>query len=401
MKQTTVFAALAMLLPATCMAQSESIKPVAKTKSRKIFEMNTYGINIRDFVQLPTGKVIFELSRVEDFDRLHELPAILAQLRKDTYFYKDSIDNSTGSLKLDYVINDEKEHREIRFTHYAPEGNMFVTRKGEISKLKTEQDTIKILVHALTGDKDARAGKKKNSVMSKYKWPYDFQVILCLDNFYDLDKVIADSAVLRQAVDTLRSVLTEGMVSNPRRHPSSAVYKTKTKKLLLSHNGLMTSEEFYFHSSISAPAKIVIGCNVGAGLVRHTIAPYAEFAVSYINVWREGEKKNFSYFGLSAAPYFFFEHDAEGGYHVYNNWFINAEVGAIHNVDPHLRDISMGLGYLAVAQGNTFRGTTMKAFVNIHFRNSITISPELIATNNLTQFFPGITVKLFTELQNK
>ncbi len=377
------------------LAQSDYVSAQAKYRSRSKAEQtfNAYEglINIRDFVVLKEGRLILELSDLNDYKDFHNMDSLLERFQKDITFYKDSLrSDPTGNMRIDYAMNTEYGFKKIRVKRYRPDGNMFLNNNGDISRLKFEQDTVRLVIQKFKPG----LGNKKNPCMI----PYSIQATFLLDNYYDVDKVIADHA-LRGIIDTLenrsRNKGTEKMIYS---HPISILYNPYMtgKNIRVYKKTLMTSDNIsYRHPK----RKFDLDVYMGAGLVRNTLATMAEAGFRWNN--RVGNRNNTQdrdFVRLSVAPYFFFGKNIKGEYTVSDNWFINACVGSVYGTNAETwlgPEASFGVGYLAVNNGGYFKGTTMKVFTNLQIRPKFTISPEVIATNNFKQFFPGFTVKVF------
>ena len=127
------------------------------TQTDLVFNISHNYTNIRDFVNISGCQMILELDNVTDFDRLKHLDSILILLRKDIAFYRDSLDANKGANTLiDYVLTEGYDFRQMRFTKHKPQGDMYVNKQGEISILKIEQDTIKIVETGRHGKKVER-----------------------------------------------------------------------------------------------------------------------------------------------------------------------------------------------------------------------------------------------------
>jgi hypothetical protein len=67
----------------------------------------------------------------------------------------------------------------------------------------------------------------------------------------------------------------------------------------------------------------------------------------------------------------------------------NADIGDGENMN-------FGVGYLFARSGGYFKGVTTKVFFNITLmKKGLTLSPELIITNDFREVFPGLTLKVF------
>ena len=394
-------------------AQSQELDEYKKignwSKTEKTFNA-TLLPNFRDFVYLKDGKMILDMINVSDYKYLDKIDSILGQFKKDIAFYKDSLENGTGSVRIDYLINSSREYRQIRFKKHQPEGDIFVNRHGETERLKLDQDSIRILIQGIPGT--LGPGHAKLSFL------HPVQITFVLNNYTDIDKVISERAMLQHAVDTLASVRTAREIKNPYKFPSSCIYrpyttqaafdsfyknfnnyeKYKDRMRFVKFNEILNKEFGQFRTFELASHHVAAYGNIGAGLVRNTLAPSADLGITYINYYRRGDSRSYEFNTLFASSYFFFDRQGDGQFLVSDNWFINIESGSSYDEEMlgvKIRGFSIGAGYLAWEKGNYFKGTTMKVFASVRLMSGIRICPELIATNNFKQIFPGLTFKIF------
>ena len=368
-----------------------------RSKEDKTFDEGFPTINIRDFVYLKNAKMVIELGDVEGFDVLKNLDSLLTDLRNDIAFYKDSLQkNATGNVRIDYMpLQAFVNHKTMRFIHYKPKGEIFINKDGLISKLKLEDDTVRVLMRM--NKKNLGKWEKK----AKFTPQYTIQVTLTLNNYSEIDKVIGDREMLRHVIDTLQSIQYDDTRKNPYKSPSSAIYRPYAEgknHFIRSKQGIMTTEgEIFGYNYTSSGAKIVLDANAGIGLIRNTLTPMADFRLMYLDKWRKGNgSKDASHFGIAFSPYFFFDKDATGGYRVHDNWFLSLEAGENSKSGEKTANMYAGLGYLIRQNGDYFKGATMKFYLGFKMhKNIITICPEIIATDNFKQIFPGVTLKIY------
>jgi len=373
-------------------AQSESYYSELSRMSKANQTFNAWEgfINIRDFVTLKEGRLILELGDSRDYEDFRNLDSILLELRKDIGFYKDSLAaNPTGNCRIDFCYSPGFQFKKIRFKSYSPEGTMFLNVKGDISKLKFEQDTVRIIIQK---SKPGKGGPANAGCMI----PYSIQATFLLDNYYDIDKVIADS-VLRGIVDTLEK-------STPaKRHkniidihlPFSIVYNPYySGEDALKVNDRLMKNEFDYPYRSRKRNYFSGNFNLGEGIVMNTLTPMAELGLQY------NTKTQFDHniYSLSASPYLFFAKNTQGNTKVSDNWFVNLDIGTLEDKNQNGwfgREGTFGVGYLVSQNGGYFKRSTFKIFTDLQFVKGFTIVPEIIFTDNTRQIFPGFTLKVF------
>ena len=262
---------------------SEWTKLMSRGKTDATFNVWPTSITIRDFVVLKEGRMILELGDESDYASFRTLDSILGNFRKDITFYKDSLDaNPTGNVRIDYVLNDDYSFKTIRFKKYNASGNSFLSRDGEVSKLKFEQDTVRIIVHKTKPGFSTRT--RPGCSVS-----YAVQATFLLGNYYDIDKVIADK-VLTGIVDTLEK---ESQVKRKKRfgrNPITISYNPyySGKGRFIKHDVLMNGE-FDYEIWYKKP-KFSFNPQFGAGVMRNELVPVTDIAFQYNRYWNNNKE---------------------------------------------------------------------------------------------------------------
>ena len=404
----TMLTACVLMLSGHLHAQyidTENPKPAVQTPVEKNFRMRDDWVNIRDYIYLPNQtKVTVELTHVAQYHQIKHIDTILSALWRDIAFYKDSILNNPGSIRVDYAIDDILRIRKIRFSKKAPDGDIFMNKDGNTSRLKIEYDTICIYVRQRSQIDtmiDPRQIYKR--MQSLHNTANFYQVTFRLNNIQDIIKVVNDTDPLLHAIDTMMKTKREGTLKNPFKYPSSARYnpyatiddvekrhRYASDVRFKQYSALVKSDDLQNWSGIRRSDILTLDANFGAGLVRNYMAPYSEigFTLTHRHPRYYGEKFQGFQYRLSTSAYFLFEKNADGKYSTQDNWFVNFAIG-------ERNEPSFGVGYLFRQSGNYFTGTTLKAFLDIRLlKKSLTLSPELIVTDNLKKAFPGITLKV-------
>jgi hypothetical protein len=147
------------------------------------------------------------------------------------------------------------------------------------------------------------------------------------------------------------------------------------------------------------PTHVAAYGNIGAGLIRNTLTPVADAGITLIRFHSFPFGADWSFTSFYASAAFFFAANEKGDQVVRENYFINIESGTNGTDDDFLglrvRSISLGASYLFSQSGDYFKPVTLKAFMGFRLQSGITLLPEIIATNNFRQIFPGITLKVF------
>lgn len=390
MNRLLLCTALAMSLNGNLMAQGISYPWVEKnprSKTETAFNMPTCIVNVRDFVHLnDEQKIIFELNNPNDYEFIRNLDSTISQFIQDISFYRDSLANNPGNIRIDYARTQEAISQ-LSFKKYDAGADMFIKRNGELAKMKLEQDTIRFFLRVFSEERNG-----KNGFKNKIAHLHIVQITFCLNNYSNIEKLAANKDLLHNIIDTLLITKRESTKTDPYKFPSSTIYRPfSDTKRFESFGGIIETEIRKPWGIANRSDYLTMDGNMGIGLVRNTLTPYAEMGITYMNRQRKLDKNDYLFGRVSASTYVFFDKNAAGEYLVHDNWFVNAELGEKHDDQTN----SMGIGYLAFQKGNYFKGTTMKVFLNLNLKkNRFTISPELIITNDFKQIFPGITLKV-------
>lgn len=115
-------------------------------KTDKTFEVpSNIIINRRFYINLDKGnKLQVEVTDITDLDRLTNIDSLLQIFAEDIAPLKDSISDPLTSKRIDY-ITDAQGRKKIRFQQFQPKSASFLINKGELTSLRTEQDTINII----------------------------------------------------------------------------------------------------------------------------------------------------------------------------------------------------------------------------------------------------------------
>ena len=118
------------------------------SKSDKTFEVpENIIINRRFMVGLDKGnKMQLEITDFSDLKNIANIDSLLQTFLTDIAPLKDSLSDPLTSKRIDY-ITDAQGRKKIRFQQFQPKGASFLINKGELSSLRTEQDTINIILN--------------------------------------------------------------------------------------------------------------------------------------------------------------------------------------------------------------------------------------------------------------
>lgn len=361
-----------------------------KGKADATFSLCDRCINHHHVAWLGGGNSLtIDLYRHSGYSLIPDLEAILAGVSRDISFVADSVRECPQcSYRIDYQQS-PGGLISYRMRKYPPQGTFLYQKTGdELKPFKPEPDTLRIMI---------RGALRTNEAAEVC------QVTLILNRLANLDSLLAQKGKLNVAVDTMRRrsepktrVAKSGATFYSTTIMMSKNYRDTGRTNLYFKRGISRDgqEDFSSHSAFD------ILVNFGAGFLRDRFVPVAEGGIVYRLPGTRGDNIGEFLIGVYGSGYFAFAKGSDGRYAVQDNWFANVEFGGESDNDDNLyalklRRITLGAGYLVRQKGDYFNGTTMKLFANFRLKNGITLSPEIIATDNFHHVFPGITLKVF------
>ncbi|MCD6013353.1 MAG: hypothetical protein K0Q79_3215 [Flavipsychrobacter sp.] len=387
MKRQFLSAALILIsLTGKTFAQESKITSLTKTESN--FNMQPSQVNNRHWVYLPKdGKMIIELHNTHNYTMLSSLEPILNEMMKNIAFYKDSL-NAAGNVRIDYAYATYQPLNKIRFKKYAPDGDLFVVHRNDLAKLKIEQDTIRI-VFENSNDQPTSWDSKAGARVVHRDIPA--QITFCLNNYEDLNGLLANKGTLNHIIDTLI------IASNPKNKKAFPFFNTTSIAYRPFDTG-NHSERYRFkklnnlweneNDMNTTHGILTIDGSLGLGVIRSMFAPMAEMGIEINDRWNWVPNKR-SFIRASATPYFFFEKGLGNKIIVNDNWFATLEFGT----QKGDKRSSVGIGYLFAEKGNYFQNATGKVFAIYTLSKRVSLCPEIIFTNNFKQAYPGVTLR--------
>ncbi len=101
--------------------------------------------NRRFYIDLEKGnKMRIEVSDIKDLGSIANIDSLLQIFLTDIAPLKDSLADPLTAKHIDYVA-DVQGRKKIRFQQSQPKGASYLLSKGDLSSLRTEQDTINII----------------------------------------------------------------------------------------------------------------------------------------------------------------------------------------------------------------------------------------------------------------
>ncbi len=369
---------------------------LSETPTEKNFLLNPLSVRNRHIVYLQNNaKMIFEMPNTDAYKKMRDLDSLVSIFAQDVAFYKDSLD-AAGHVKIDYVFTPDPMVRKLRFKKYTADGDLFIRNHGELSRLKVDRDTVTFLFEdtccsKVLKDRKIPAQTTRTGAVTFY-----------VNNYSDISELTRSKEMMHHIIDTL----SENSATNKKKpwdNYTTIVYKPYYfgKSARFEKVKAVSDGDDEMRGLPHRNQMLVGNASIGVGLLRNTLAPMAELYLELQDRWKwkhSNQDRYYSFYRVSASPYFLFDKNAKGEYTVNDNWFVNAEIGTEYDnktFGVQSRRASIGCGYLFGPKGGYFQNTTFKVFTNIEILPKVTLSPELIITNDFKQVFPGITLKVF------
>lgn len=341
----------------------------AQSKSDKAFEVPDNIIISRRFtVSLDKGnKVMIEVTDITDLEKVANIDSLLQIFLKDIAGLKDSLSDPLTSKRIDY-LTDAEGRKKIRFQQFQPKGASFLINKGELSSLRTEQDTINIISVIANPPKAQQKISRSN--------PRYYHLTFYLNDVSELKNY---SEMLKQKISTIQTQVND-----------------KWPIVLGSGNHYLKGDP----SIVAGQPKGFVPGGNGDFLVLNLIVNVQNYKNYFVPSFSLGAKLNLTNRertfkwepGLFWEPHFIFAKDALDKLHTYRNDFLTFTYGqgGITDHDPR-KDFSfsalLSIGYLIHREGDYFDKQTFRLGAGKFGVRKTTIEPSLYFNN----FFRGVT----------
>lgn len=341
----------------------------AQSKSDKAFEVPDNIIISRRFtVSLDKGnKVMIEVTDITDLEKVANIDSLLQIFLKDIAGLKDSLSDPLTSKRIDY-LTDAEGRKKIRFQQFQPKGASFLINKGELSSLRTEQDTINIISVIANPPKAQQKISRSN--------PRYYHLTFYLNDVSELKNY---SEMLKQKISTIQTQVND-----------------KWPIVLGSGNHYLKGDP----SIVAGQPKGFVPGGNGDFLVLNLMVNVQNYKNYFVPSFSLGAKlsltnreRTFKWEpGLFWEPHFIFAKDALDKLHTYRNDFLTFTYGqgGITDHDPR-KDFSfsalLSIGYLIHREGDYFDKQTFRLGAGKFGVRKTTIEPSLYFNN----FFRGVT----------
>lgn len=369
MKQMISVLMLLASIPVSLFAQTSS-------KSEKTFAIPKNIIIMRRFyIDLAKGnKLRVELTDISDLQRIANMDSLLQVFKEDMAPLRDSFADPLTSKRVDFFTDAEGRKR-LRFQQFQPKGSAFVLDNGQLSSLKTEQDTVSI-VGVITNP------PKPLDKISRIHLRY-YHLTFYLNNISELAGYMNGS--LNEKMQTLRDNNAKG-------------------KWPL----ILGTSSHYLKSDKTISADRPYGFTPGEmgdfleGLVTVNVQNYKNYFVpsfsAGVRLTLANRDRTYKWEpGLFWEPHFIFAKDARGKLQTYRNDFLTLTYGQGGTTDFNpQKEFSFSsvfsLGYLINRSGDYFEKNTFRFGAGKLKLKKTSIEPSMYFNNFFKGVTPGIRV---------
>jgi hypothetical protein len=350
------FALLGLLLSiAGTLCAQKNDKPVTNDR---LFEPPAYSFTVIYTIRLGNGNMLnIQLANGYDIRSFRNIDSLLTAFLDDMKAFRDSFTDPLTIKHIDYLI-DSTGKKKLRIRQYRPSAASFLLDGPQPAILRTQQDSINILLVTPAGSFPGRTIKGLR---------YD-QLSFFVNHYDELQTL--DMAGLKSEILTIISHQTvkPGAFNRPTNYiVNDSVIETNLP------------ERMHDQLEISASAAI--------GNYKNFFTPSA-IVRAYANLYRG---RNEYRLGVSWEPLFFFSTDANGHLQTYRNDLVVLNYEHDHpGSDPKPGfglDPAFSFGYIVHREGSYFTQPSFRLTFGAGKLGPLRIQPALFFNN----FFKGVT----------
>ncbi|MEO6218801.1 MAG: hypothetical protein ABIO81_00130 [Ginsengibacter sp.] len=334
-------------------------------------------INRRFYINLDKGnRLEIEVTDITDLERIANIDSLLKIFITDITPLKDSFTDPLTSKRIDYVTDGESR-KKIRVQQFKPKGDSYFLNNGELSSLKTTQDTINIIGII---NNPPKASQKISLTHPRY-----YHLMFYLNNFGELAGYM--NGVLKEKIKTIQNDVNDKW---PLVLGSGSHYLKKDRSI--------TADKPKGFTAIGTGDFLVGNITVNVQNYKNYFVPSFSLGLKFTLTNRE---RTFKWEpGLFWEPHFLFSKDNQNKLHTYRNDFLSLTYaqGGTEDHDPR-KDFAfsavVSLGYLINRNGDFFDKNTFRFGAGKLSISKTTIEPSLYFNNFFKGVTPGIRISQY------
>ncbi|SJZ67553.1 hypothetical protein [Sediminibacterium ginsengisoli] len=331
-----------------------------------------------DFL-LPKGnRMVFEMSAIYQLRYLPDLDSLLVQVHQKLAPLKDSLSDPLSTKRVDVVCEGKTD--KIRITTHQPPADYFAYNNGELSQLKTDQDTLRITLFA-------------DSVMSyqptgSFKKGRAYAVMFILNNIEDI-ATFEPGYLMKNVHELLLADMAKQLERNPKTNAYTRYYGIYD---FVQHKRISPYrvENYAWARPFGWEPVIAAGMQYARG----TWLASAALGIKLFKTYSYGRSE----WRLLWEPYFFFSKDAANKLLTDRNDFVTLRYqfryqreGAGSAVVAYT---NMSFGYLVRRQGDWLDPNTKKLSIGGLLSGVAVLEPELLFTGFFKQVSPSLKLSV-------
>jgi len=354
-KFTLALFGLLLSIAGTLRAQTGN-NPVTENQ---LFEPPAYSFTVVYTIRLDNGnRAHIELSNGYDIRSFRNIDSLLTVFLADMKAFRDSLTDPLTVKHIDYLI-DSTGKKKLRIRQYRPAASSFLLDGPEPAILRTQQDSINILLVTPAGTSPGRAIQGLR---------YD-RLSFFVNHYSELETL--NAAGLKAGIASIIShqTIKPGAYNRPTNY-------------IVNDSAIKTDLPERMHDQLE------IGASAAIENYKNFFTPSAVVR-AYVDLHRG---RNEYLLGVSWEPLFFFSADANGHLQTYRNDLIALNYEHNHpgrskdhpapNFDP-----AFSFGYIIRNQGNYFPQPSFRFTFGAGKIGNLRIEPALFFNN----FFKGVT----------
>lgn len=331
-----------------------------------------------DFL-LPKGnRMVFEMSTIYQLRYLPDLDSLLVQVRQKLAPLKDSLNDPLSTKRIDMVCEGKTDKIRIT-THQAP-AEYFVYNNGELSQLKTDQDTLRITLFA-----DSAMYYQPGGGFKKGR---SYAVMFILNNIDDIN-TLEPGYLMKNVRELLLADMAKQLERNPKRNSYTRYYGMYD---FVQHKRISPYriENYAWARPIGWEPVIAAGMQYARG----SWLAAAALGIKLFKTYSYGR----SDWRLLWEPYFFFAKDANNKLLTDRNDFVTLRYQFRYQREGSggavVAYTNMSFGYLVRRQGDWLEPNTKKLSLGGLLSGVAILEPELLFTGFFRKVSPSLKLSL-------
>ncbi|MCE3282131.1 MAG: hypothetical protein K0Q66_868 [Chitinophagaceae bacterium] len=339
-----------------------------------------------DFELGKGNKLAIEMTQLGQLNHLPSVDSILFQVKRALGPLKDSFKADGIVRRIDYVATHGQPPK-IRIVNHTERPKSYSYVEGELVQLKTDSDTVRIVLHVATGEM-----MRVRTQTGTKEWPglHPFVMTLALNNIADINSL--PDSTLSKAVNMILAQATKYLQPGAKKPNRNAYFYAHFDML----TGKMQpiKERYEHHTRNVFEPTIQMGLQYGRG----DFIPSVGLGIQYIH----GYEPSFgnSHLRLFWEPHFIFSRNTTNKLVTQRNDFITMQYTQMPSGKERRELYTIGnitLGYLALRRGDFFEKHTFKMGLPMLAYGNLLFEPQYFFDRGFRHFSPSVKFTMLFE----